>query len=95
MVKGENNRMCKTTIEDHNIDQNLSNSKTEESTIREISIACRDEKEAFKIGEQIHNQLKGNSDYIDNNIILNCTDFDNIVKIWIFKECESIPEITI
>lgn len=63
--------------------------------IKEITIECSDEDDAMKIGELIHKQLIGNDDYVNNNIVLNCTDFDNLVKIAIFPECKKIPQIII
>jgi hypothetical protein len=59
-----------------------------------ITIRTIDDKEQMKIGNSIHHQLVGNKDYIDNNIILNIDD-NNEVNLYIFKECESIPDIVI
>ena len=60
----------------------------------EITIKTPNNDEKMRIGSEIHEQLRGNSDYIDNNIILNI-DADNEVWLGIFKECENIPKITI
>lgn len=49
-------------------------------------------KKQLRIGNSIHEQLVGNKDYIDSNIILNI-DEENIIKIYIFNECESVPNI--
>ena len=60
---------------------------------RFIKINIR-ESEKMQLAEKIHKQLVGNKDYIESNILLNC-DFPETIMIWIFKECENIPEITI
>lgn len=59
-----------------------------------IKITVDDEKEQDKIGNFIHEQLRGNKDYIDSNIILNI-DADNEINLYVFKECKEIPTITI
>ena len=59
-----------------------------------ITIECSDNNEKMAVGNLIHKQLRGNEDYINNNIILNI-DTDNTVKLWIFKECKEIPQILI
>lgn len=60
-----------------------------------ITIKTKDNDERYKIGEHIHNQLVGNRDYIDCNIILNCTDVDCTVLLMIFEECTDIPPISL
>lgn len=59
-----------------------------------VTIRTRNEKEQMRIGNSIHHQLVGNKDYIDSNIILNI-DVDNEVNLYIFEECEVIPDIVI
>ena len=59
-----------------------------------IEIECSSNEEKMKVGELIHNQLKGNQDYIDNNIILN-VDEDCKVIVIIFEECKEEPKILI
>lgn len=59
-----------------------------------ITIRMVDDKEQMRVGNSIHHQLVGNKDYIDNNIILNI-DMDNEVNLYIFKECENVPDIII
>lgn len=59
-----------------------------------ITIRTTDEKEQMRVGNSIHEQLRGNKDYIDNNIILNI-DVDNEVNLYIFKECKNVPDIVI
>lgn len=59
-----------------------------------ITIRTTDEKEQMRVGNSIHDQLRGNKDYIDSNIILNI-DVDNEVNLYIFKECENVPDIII
>ena len=64
-----------------------------------ITIKTEDGKE-FETMEKIHEQLVGNKDYIDSNIILNdsSTRYDgtkNEVRVYIFDECEKRPVIKI
>ena len=59
-----------------------------------IIIRTKDEKEKMKIANSIHNQLVGNKDYIDCNIILN-DYYENEINLYIFNECENIPNIVI
>lgn len=60
----------------------------------EITIVCENEKEQERLGNHIHEQLRGNKDYIDSNIVLNI-DTKNIIKLYIFEECKERPTITI
>ena len=60
-----------------------------------IRIEVQSKEECMRIGTLIHDQLRGNKDYIDSNIVLNCTDNDNVVRLYICKECENVPTITI
>lgn len=60
----------------------------------EITIKTKDNDEKLKIWNAIHEQLIGNKDYIYNNIILNI-DTNCTVKIWIYEECENIPQIVL
>ena len=67
---------------------------------RQIIIKCADKDEMLKIKEQVHYQLVGNQDYIDCNIVLNGSDdrldeTENEIHIYIFSECESVPELKI
>ena len=59
-----------------------------------VTIRTTDEKEQERVGNSIHHQLMGNKDYIDSNIVLNI-DVDNEVNLFIYKECENIPDIVI
>ena len=59
-----------------------------------ITIETSNEKEQEKVANGIHYQLVGNQDYIDNNIILNI-DVKNKIRLYIFKECENVPDIVI
>ena len=59
-----------------------------------IIIKTVNEEEKMRIGNSIHDQMVGNKDYIDNNIILNIDEV-NEVNVYIFDECEIIPNITI
>ena len=59
-----------------------------------IQIEVQSEDEKKEIGNKIHKQLMGNQDYIDSNILLNI-DEPYTIRLWIFKECKSVPSITI
>lgn len=59
-----------------------------------IIIITNDNKEKMRIANLIHNQLVGNKDYIDCNIILN-DYYENEINLYIFNECENIPNIVI
>ena len=56
----------------------------------EIQVESREEQ--LRIGNSIHECLVGNPDYVNNSIILNIDD-PNIIRLFIFKECETIPTI--
>lgn len=60
---------------------------------RKIIITTDSNETKMEIGTKIHNQLRGNPDYVDSNIILNIDD-DNTVLLLIYEEAV-IPEITI
>ena len=67
----------------------------EESKLKiQVKIFTSNDWEKRKIGNRIHEQLRGNEDYINNNIILNI-DEENEINLYIFEECEDIPKITI
>ena len=59
-----------------------------------IEIECSSNEDKMMVGEAIHNQLVGNEDYINNNIILNI-DEDCKVILVIFNECKNEPKILI
>ena len=64
-----------------------------------ITIKTEDGKE-FETMEKIHEQLVGNQDYIDSNIILNDSSTrrdgtKNEVRVYIFDECKNRPVIKI
>lgn len=61
---------------------------------REIVITVKSEEEQMEIANSIHHQLVGNRDYKDSNIVLNI-DKDNTVRLYIFEECEEIPDIVL
>lgn len=65
-----------------------------------IAIVTNTEDEMFEVREKIYQQLVGNPDYVNNNIILNGSDdrLDgsvNTVCVYISEECKNIPSITI
>lgn len=52
------------------------------------------ENEINSIGESIHNQLVGNSDYIENRIILNVNDAEKgAVKLLIYDDTTEVTSI--
>lgn len=59
-----------------------------------VKISCYDKEEALKIGGQIHEQLVGNPDYINDNIVLNCTSAGCNVILFV-DDVDEIPEITL
>lgn len=66
-----------------------------EGVKRYIRIEAQTEEEKFDIGNKIHDQLVGNKDYIDSNIVLNIDIEPCTVLIWICDECENVPQIVI
>ena len=66
-----------------------------DDVVKAINIVTDSKEECIRIGESICNQLGGNQDYIDSNILVNYTDVDNEVRIYIFKECTYVPPIVI
>ena len=61
-----------------------------------IVINCSSEEDRIITGKLIHEQLKGNKDYIDSNILLDIHSEPNyIIKLYIFEECKEIPKILI
>lgn len=59
-----------------------------------VTIKCASNEEKMALGSSIHEQLVGNHDYIENNIILN-VDYDNEVQLWIDDSCKEIPIINL
>ena len=59
-----------------------------------ITIETTTKDEQMEISNSIHNQLKGNEDYINDNIVLNCNE-ENVTKLFIFNECKNAPKIII
>lgn len=64
--------------------------------LAEIKFNTNDKDSTMYLGTFIHDQLIGNKDYVDNNIILNI-DNPNCIVLTIFKETdfEHIPNIAI
>ena len=60
----------------------------------DITIETANEDEKMAVGNSIHNQLVGNKDYIDSNIILNVDGYET-VRLLIFEECINVPKITL
>lgn len=59
-----------------------------------IKITVKDDKEQSAIGNAIHEQLRGNPNYIENRVILNI-DTNNEVNLYVFDDCEEVPTIVI
>lgn len=57
----------------------------------EITITTKTNEEKMRIGTEIHNRLRGNSDYIDCNIILNI-DENKVVRLFISENVKEIPD---
>lgn len=62
--------------------------KLNSETPLEITIKTRNNQERNIIGEEIHNVLKGNPDYVNNAIVLNI-DRNRRVQLWIYDESET------
>lgn len=73
------------------------------SDVKKILIIKTSSKEdELSIGTQIHEQLRGNQDYIDSNIVLSISQSftkgtmpDNEVHLWISKDSSICPKIKI
>lgn len=67
---------------------------------KKIVITASDSEKAGDILMNIHSQLAGHKDYVNSNIVLNdsgtrCDGTENEIHVYIYKECENEPEITI
>lgn len=60
----------------------------------EIKIRTPNDAEKIMIGNHIHEQLRGNPDYINDRIVLNI-EVENEVWLGIFEDCEHMPKITL
>lgn len=56
---------------------------------REIIIKCSEEKDQLAIGNAIHEQLRGNPDYIENRIVLNI-ETENIVRVLVCDDAAPV-----
>lgn len=68
--------------------------------MKKIIIQLENEKAMYDVRDKVHEQLVGNKDYIDSNIVLNCSDdrndgTKNEVHVYIFDECINVPSISI
>lgn len=59
-----------------------------------VDIKCENNDEKVRIGKMIHEQLIGNKDYKENNIILNI-EADNEVCLYICEEVDYKIELKI
>ena len=60
-----------------------------------LKIECFDRNDFFNTLTNVHEQLVGNPDYRENNIVLYGDDEKMIITLSIFKECTNVPKITI
>lgn len=65
-----------------------------------IIIKTNSFEEEYEVAEKIHNQLAGNQDYVDCDIVLNmsadrCDGTENEVYLYIFDDAKTNPEIRI
>lgn len=65
-----------------------------------IIIKTRSKDEEYAVAEKIHNQLRGNNDYIDSRIVLNRSGdrkdgTENEVHLYIFEDSQTDPVIII
>lgn len=68
--------------------------------VQECIIIKTEEGKEFETMEKIHEQLVGNQDYINSNIVLNdsstrCDGTNNEVRVYIFDGCKERPAINI
>ena len=65
-----------------------------------IIVKTNSHEEEYEVAEKIRNQLAGNQDYVDCDIVLNMSsdrrdETENEVHLYIFDDAKSNPEITI
>lgn len=65
-----------------------------------IIVKTNSHEEEWEVAKKIHEQLKGNEDYIKNRIVLSMSteipyEVENEVHLYIFDDAESNPEIRI
>lgn len=65
-----------------------------------IIIKTNSHEEEYEVAKKIHEQLVGNQDYIDCNIVLNMSsdradETENEVHLYIYDDAKSNPEIKI
>lgn len=66
-----------------------------ENLILTMEIETQTKEACMELGYSICQQLVGKEDFINDNIVVNYTDTDNVVRLYIFKECKEIPDITL
>lgn len=56
-----------------------------------VTIQCENPDETFRVASSIHEQLRGNQDYIDNKIVLHYSD-----RVWLYisADVKTMPDIT-
>lgn len=66
-----------------------------------VTIQCENPEETFRVASSIHEQLRGNQDYIDSEIVLHYSDAADIERgepnrVWLYisADVKSIPDIT-
>lgn len=58
-----------------------------------ITIETKTTKNMCEVRDDIHNQLRGNQDYIDSNIVLSDDASENKVYIYIADDVKEMPKI--
>ena len=61
---------------------------------REVIIKCPNKSEQFALGNSIHEQLRGNQDYIDSRIVLFLNE-ENQIIFTVFSDAAEVPSIVI
>lgn len=66
-----------------------------------VTIQCENPEETFRVASSIHEQLHGNQDYIDSEIVLHYSDAADIERgepnrVWLYisADVKTMPDIT-
>lgn len=67
-----------------------------------VTIQCENQEETFRVVSSIHEQLRGNQDYINNEIVLRYSDATDIkrgepTRMWLYisANVKTMPDITL
>lgn len=77
--------------------------RNDETTLSKIvEIRCESPEEALRVATSIHEQLVGNTDYINNEILLHFSDEDDVYigepnRVWLYisDKVKTMPDITL